>query len=232
MPENEKPANSENFVIQDDEREPLDGEIVDEAAAPPREGTLAWLQLQEHVHIDGLGEIPARHKLDLVEGSLYLGEDDGRCRYERPERGRCGAPRLLAYGLCLVHAGGGSDMSEIGKRGGAAKTRLRLHRQVLGIGPSRAADPRQLARLRAHSRAEEIAAALLAPLDDSEISALAQQRSAVTILDTLWPQQTVQLTVEMPADSEGVSGMGWADMQALAAQLLGDSTETAELEPA
>lgn len=212
--------------------EVLEGEVVDEAAAPPREGTQAWLQLQEHVLVLGR-ELPRCHRLDLEHGQLLEAEDDGRCQYVRPEKGRCGAPRLPQYGVCIVHAGGGnSDVREMGRRGAAAQARLKATRRLLAISPGRAADPRQMARMAAQGRADEIATALLAPLDDEDLSSLAQQRSAVTILDSLWPQETVQLTVEMPADAAGVQALGWAEMQQLAAQLLRDTSETEELEPA
>lgn len=210
-----------------DQEGPLDGEIVLDT---PQEGTLLWLQLQEHGQVLGR-ELPLRHRLDVEHGQLLDQEDDGKCQYVRPDGRRCGAPRLLAYGICLVHAGGGADPSEIGAKGGAAKTRLRLRRQLLGIGPNRSADPRQIARLAAHDRAEEIAAALLAPLDDAKLSAMGQQVAALRILDATFPQQTVQLTVEMPADSGAVAGMGWSDMQALAAQLLGDTGVTEDDAP-
>jgi hypothetical protein len=214
----------------DTEAEAVEGEIVEE---PPREGTLAWLQLQPTVEVEGLGLIPACHRLNLDAGAIYLGEDDGRCRYIRPEVGRCGATRMRAYGLCPRHAGGGpTDMHALAKRGAATQARLRLSRKLLGVGTVRGADPRQIARVRAHARSEEIADALLAPLDDDQLSALAQQRSAVTILDALYPQQTVQVTVEMPADEAGVQALGWQEMQTLAAQLLGDTSETEALDPA
>jgi len=208
----------------------LDGEIVEEQ---PPEGTLAWLALQPTVEVDGL-TLPACHRVDLSLHTIFHGEDDGRCRVTHKATGaRCQAPRTRRYGLCMPHAGGGArDLKAIGARGGAALARLRLQRRTLGIGAKTAADPRQLARLRAHNRAEEIASALLAPLDDSDLSALSQQRSAVTILDTLWPVQQVTVTVDVPADEAGVQALGWAEMQALAAQLLGDTEETPALNSA
>ena len=211
-----------------DADEVLEGEIVQ-----PERGTLAWLRAQEHVEVVEGRRLPVMHRLDLNAGKLLqTSPDDTRCQYERPDGRRCGAPRLLDYGICLIHSGGGSDLQEMGKKGAATKTRLRIARQTLGIGSSRTADPRSLSRIRAQARAEEIAAQLLAPLDDKALSATAQQRSAVTILDALWPQQTVSLTVEVPSDEAGVQGLSWQEMEALAAQLLGDTTGTPELEPA
>lgn len=222
---------SEENLADDPDESVLEGEIIEpEPQSQAARGTLAWLAEQPHVEIEGL-KLPACHRLDLDAGSL--GEDDGRnCRYVRPDGRRCGAPRLLDYGICLVHAGGGSDLQEIGRKGAATQARLRVARQFLAVGSVRSADPRQLSRIRAQARAEEIASQLLAPLDDSTLSATAQQRSAVTILDALWPQQTVSLTVEVPSDEAGVQGLTWQEMQSLAAQLLGDSTETHELDPA
>jgi hypothetical protein len=216
------------------DKDPPNGGDEQEIIEPeqPREGTLAWLRLQPHVEIDGR-TIPGCHRLDLDAGSLLtLAEDDGRCQYVRPSGERCGAPRTLDYGLCLVHSGGGSDLAEIGRKGSATKTRLRIARQALGIGSVRTADPRTLSRIRAQARAEEIAEALLAPLDADDLGAMTRQRAAQTILDALWPQQTVSLSVEVPADEAGVQTLGWREMQQLAAQLVGDTPETEALNPA
>lgn len=205
-------------------------EVLEGEVEPLRPGSQAWLRAQPHTEVEGR-RLPVVHRLDLVLGSLVETED-GRCQYVRPEKGRCGAPRLLGYGICLVHAGGGSDLQEIGRKGAATQARLKVSRQMLGVGTVRSADPRQLSRVRAQARAEEIAEALLAPLDDADLGAMTKQRSAVTILDSLFPQETVQLSVEIPADAAGVQALSWAEMQALAAQLLGDTSETEALEPA
>jgi len=210
---------------------PLEGEVVE--AETPREGTLAWLELQEHVDIAGLGEIPACHRLDLSSMTLYLGLDDGYCRVQHADGRRCRAPRTQRYGLCMPHAGGGArDHAAMSRLAHAQKARLRVARTQLGIGAQRTSDPRQIARIEAQARANDIAAALLAPLDDGDLSAMAQQTSALRILDAVSPQQTVTVTVDVPQDEAGVQGMTWAEMQALAAQLLGDTTETQQLEPA
>src|SRR5262249_7353483 len=90
---NEFPAKSEDFVIEDD-------------AQTPKEGTLAWLELQPHTTVLGL-ELPDVHR---VPADAELAPDDGRnCRVIRPDGERCGAPRTRAYGVCLVHAGGGAQ---------------------------------------------------------------------------------------------------------------------------
>jgi len=73
--------------------------------------------------------------------------------------------------------------------------------------------------LRAQARADEAAAALVdAPLDDPDLSTLARQRAVLAMLDATYPIQTASVEVEIPAD--GVAGLGWQDMQALAARLL------------
>jgi hypothetical protein len=110
------------------------------------------------------------------------------------------------------------------RRGHAIKARLRSQRQLLGIGARRAADPRQIARVEAAARAADLAAALLSPLDDDELGSLARQRAAVTVLDATFPIQTATVELELPLDSEGVSQLGWAEMQRLAARLLGSDT--------
>ena len=209
---------------------PLEGEIVE--AEQPREGTLAWLVEQPHIEVLGR-RLPACHRLDVESGSLLDQADDGKCQYMRPTGQRCGAPRLPSYGICLIHAGGGNpDVRAMGKLGAAAQARLKVTRQTLGISASRAADPRQQARLAAQNRAQEIADGLLAPLDDPDLSSVARQRSAVTILDSLWPQEQTTVTVEMPSDEAGVQSLSWAQMQHLAAQLLGDNEVTEQLDPA
>lgn len=210
----------------------MGGEVLEGEVVEPREGTLAWLRTQRQVEVFGR-LLPAGHRIDTEKGSLLPLDDDRRCLYVRPEKGRCGAFRIEEFGVCIVHAGGGnSDVRAMGARGAAAQARLKATRRLLAISPAKASDPRQMARMAAQGRAEEIAAAMLAPLDDEELSSLAMQRSAVTILDSLWPQEHVQVTVEMPADAAGVQALSWPQMQALAARLLGDTTETAELEPA
>ena len=199
----------------------------------PREGTLAWLRLQPHTEVDGRS-IPGCHRLDLDAGHLlHLDADDGRCQYVRPSGERCRAPRLLDYGICNVHAGGGmQDQAAMSKVAHAQKAKLKLARTTLGISARRAADPRQLSRVLAQARAQEIAEALLAPLDADDLGPMTRQRAAQAILDALWPQEQLSVTLEVPANEGEVQAMGWREMQQLASELLRDSTETAELEPA
>ena len=210
--------------------EPLTGEVVE-----PKEGSLAWLEQQPTVLIDGLGPIPVGHRLKLDDGgTLMLGEDDGRCRYVKPDGVRCGAARMHRYGICVVHAGGGAgDMSRIGKLGGQAKARLRMNRQLLGISHARTADPRQALRLAALASAQTLADAALAPLHDPDLGSLARHGAALRILDATFPQEQVTVSVDLPADEAGVQALSWQDMQALATQLLAPhSDHTVELEGA
>ena len=165
--------------------------------------------------------LPEGHR--VPEGATILeGEDEGRCRVVKVAGSRCKAARVRGMRLCSGHAGLGgvnADPSGAALQANAAKARIRARRQLLGIGPRRAADPRQVARLEAHERAEQLAAALvIGPLEDPNLSTLQRQAAAVTILDQTFPLQTATVEVEIPA--EGVSGLGWADMQALAARLL------------
>jgi len=202
-------------------------EVVEET---PREGTLAWLQLQEHVEWEGL-EIPGCHR--IAEGSRLHPETTGICRVVRPNGERCRAPATRRYGLCVVHVGGGGTLdAAMAARANAAKTRLKATRVLLGIGPKRAADPRQIARLAAAARADEIAAGLLAPLDDADLSSMAKQAASQRILDATFPIQTVEVEVTLPGSADEVGSLSWQQMQQLAAQLLGTQPVPNELEAA
>lgn len=186
----------------------------------PSIGTLAWLQLQEHVEVDGV-ELPTCHR--VPEGSTFAVERDGRCRLVRPDGRRCKATATRRYGVCLVHAGGGGahDIAAMSRKGREAKARLKARRSLLGIGTHRSADPRQVARLRALERAEEIAEALVdGPLDDADLSAFARQTAVLRTLDATFPLAQVTLDVELPAEPAEVAGMGWQQMQALAQRVL------------
>lgn len=201
--------------------EPIEehGDTASEAEETPRYGSLAWLALHEHVTVQGR-ELPSVHR---VTGSMRLRSDSergSRCAVVREDGSTCGAPGTRLYGVCLVHAGGGSDPRSIATQGGAAKSRLRVRRQLLGIGPRNVANPRALARLAAQERAEEIAAALLSPLDDRKLGSLELQGAARTILGETFPLASTTIEVDLPADAEQVGAMGWQDMQALAARLL------------
>jgi hypothetical protein len=218
--DNENVANSGESVqsmTPEQPSEALEGEIVE----PPREGTLAWLQTLEHVEVLGL-ELPRTHR--VPEGAS-LAEPSGKCRVIRPDGHRCGAVATRLYGVCLVHAGGGgTDLVAMRQQSSLKRARLKTSRQLLGLSPGRAADPRQLLRLRAHERAEALAEAMLAPLDDEQLGTLAKQGAARTVLDSAFPIQTVSLEVELPPDPDEIEGMSWSNMRQLAAQLLGSET--------
>lgn len=199
------------------------GDGANEGESAPREGTLAWLQLQEHVDVDGF-ELPSVHRVG--EGSLLLGEDDGRCRVVRADGRRCHSPRLRLYGVCLVHAGGGgfSDPAAMSKRAHAVKLARRERRELLGIGPRRSASARQIARVHALERAEELAAAIVdGPLDAEGLGPIERQGAALRALDATFPLSSTTVEVSLPATAEEASGMGWAEMRQLAARLLDDS---------
>jgi hypothetical protein len=200
------------------ETEPLDGEIVEES---PRVGTLAWLHLQPHEDVHGI-ELPAVHRIG--EGmSLAEGPDDGRCKVIRADGNRCKSPRLRDYGVCLVHAGGGgfSDPAAMSQKAHAVKLARRERRELLGIGPRRAASARSIARVRAMERAEDMAAAIVdGPLDDSSLSTFERQTAALRALDATYPLASTSVEVTLPATAQDAAGMGWAEMRELAARLL------------
>jgi hypothetical protein len=94
-------------------------------------------------------------------------------------------------------------------------------RATLGITARTAAQPLHIARMRAQQRAEDYARAVVdAPLDDDTIGTIARQQAALRALELLYPQATLSASVELPQDADEVSGMGWQDMQALAASLV------------
>jgi len=196
-------------------------DIVQEPSEEPREGTLAWLQQQPHLDVQGLS-VPNVHR--IVDGSTLAPLDDnpGTCRVIRPnEAGRCRAPATRRYGICIGHAGGGMrDYAGAAQKAHAAKARLRVRRQLLGIGPARVGNPRQHARLQALERAEALAEALVsAPLDDASLGTIERQIAVVRALDATFPLQQTSVELEVPADPGEVAGMGWQAMQQLAARL-------------
>jgi len=170
-----------------------------------------------------LNGLPDGHKVP-ADATLLPGEDDGYCRVIRADGSRCRAARVRGTTLCSGHAGLGgvnADPSRAAKQANASRARIRARRQLLGIGPARVAQPRQIARLKAQEHAEEIAAALVTkPLSDASLSTLERQRAAVTILSETFPLQTATLEVELPAGGDEVHGMGWAALQRLAAEVL------------
>lgn len=194
------------------------GDTASPNEEPPRYGSLDWLALHEHVTVQGR-ELPSVHRvtgLRLLEDS----ERGKKCAVVKANGDQCGAPGTRLYGVCLIHAGGGADPKVAGAIGGAGNVRLRLQRRMLGIGPRTAANPRALARLAAQERAEEVAAALLAPLDDRKLGSLELQAAARTILGETFPLASTTIEVDLPGDAAEVGAMGWQDMQALAARLL------------
>lgn len=192
--------------------------VETEGELEPRRGTRAWIDAHELVELDG-ELVPACHR--IAPGSTLLpGEDDGRCRVIMVDRGRCRAPRLRGMRLCSAHAGGG-DPQRAALLGVAAKARLRSRRVLLGIGPNRVANPRQIARVQALDRAHELAAALVdAPLDDASLSTIERQRAVLAALDATFPLQQMTVEVELPATAAAVPELGWVEMQQLAARLL------------
>lgn len=166
----------------------------------------------------------------LPEGAtLYEGPDDHRCRVIKADGTRCNGTRSLKLGgRCPGHGGAGIARSpeharQASKAAAVERTRRAEARIHLGVSARRAASPLQAARVRAQMRADELAAAIVdGPLDDAEMSALARQGAAIKAVEVLYPQTSVHLDVDVPTDEEGVQSMGWQQMQALAATLLGD----------
>lgn len=178
------------------------------------------LQSEPEPCIDAAVVIPEGAR--IPDGATFHeGEDDGKCRVIRPDGRRCGAARIRSLGICSGHAGRGAvaNPREAQQRSAAARLRIRERRQLLAIGPRRAADPRAVLRLQATERAEDIAGAMLAPIDDSELGTMARQTAARAILDAAFPLAQVTAEVSMPADAEGVAALSWQDLQALAQAL-------------
>jgi len=187
----------------------------------PREGTLAWLQLQPHVEVLGL-QLPDVHR--VLDGSQLAPEDDdpGHCRIVRPDGRRCRSTPTRRYGVCLIHAGGGMrDYASAARAAHAAKARLKVRRELLGIGPNRVGSARSHARLRALARAEELAEALVdGPLDAPGLGPIERQRAALAALDATFPLQRLDVELELPASPDEAESLSWESMQRLAAQLL------------
>ena len=120
----------------------------------------------------------------------------------------------------MIHAGGGADPASISAKGTAKLARLRVQRELLGIGPRGMGNPRMAARAAAAERAEDIAAALLAPLDDRKLATMEKQAAARVILGETFPLASATLEVELPATADDVGALGWAELQALAARVL------------
>lgn len=149
----------------------------------------------------------------IPEGAtFYEGEDDKLCRVVKADGTRCRGTRLKAYGLCSGHAGVGGiarDPRGSARLAHAEKRKRSQARATLGISTRRAAQPVQLARLRAQERAEAFAHAIVdAPLDDPELGSVARQRAAIAAVELLYPQVTAQLEVELPNSEE--DARSWA----------------------
>jgi hypothetical protein len=171
----------------------------------------------------------------LPEGAtFYEGPDDAHCRLVNADGRRCGAHRIRATGLCPGHSGRGIAASpyEAAKQAARGRQEKARRRLILGISARGAAEPLALSRIRAQERAEAAAHALVdAPLDDPELGTIARQQAVLRMLELLYPQASLQASVELPADPEGVASMGWQDLQALASQLV-TSGDQAPLDPA
>jgi hypothetical protein len=197
--------------------ETLSGEVLE--PAEPAYGTLAWLALKPHVILMGR-ELPACHR--VPEGASWRTEEErgSRCALMREDGSTCAAPATKRYGLCIRHSGGGADPGVMSPLGVAKLGRLKVQRELLGIGPRGMANPRALARLGASERAAEVAEALLAPLSARGLTALERQAAARIILGETFPLSTATVEVELPAQAGEVEAMGWAELQALAGRLL------------
>lgn len=190
-------------------------------AEEPKLGTVAWLQTHDHVDWEGLS-VPAIHRIPA--GATRATEPSTRCQVLKPDGERCGASATKVYGICVVHAGGGgpADITVFSQQGRDAQARMKVQRKLLGVGAVRVGSPRQRARIRAAARADEIAEALVDGVLDAELPPLVRQQAVVRILDETEPLQLTTVEVELPTDAAGVSAMGWAQMQQLAAQLLSE----------
>lgn len=201
------------------EAEPENGELVETEVIEPKQGSLAWLQTQEHVDVRG-ALLPHCHR--IKEGMTWGEPEPGRCKVINASGERCRARPTRVYGVCFGHLGGGgmSDPHAMSAKANSVKAELRVRRELLGIGARRVADPRSLARLAAQRRAEDIASAVWAPLDDGELSSVERQVATIRGLDATFPLQALSLSVSLPADAAGVEGMSWADMQVMAGELM------------
>jgi hypothetical protein len=195
-----------------------DGEIQPETADPAlvRVGTLAWLRQQDTVERDGV-TLPACHRVP-TDASLAPASESTQCRVVRADGDRCRGTRVLAYGVCMGHAGGGADPATMSKAGTAKLKELRVTREILGIGPRTASSPRAAMRLRAAQRANELARAVIDGPLDADLTPLERQAAALKAVDATFPLQsgTIELSISDDPDS-----MSWNDMQRLASSLLG-----------
>jgi hypothetical protein len=158
--------------------------------------------------------------------TFYEGQDDGRCRLIKQDGTRCRGARGKATGLCPGHAGLSADIRQYSALGHEARRKQARARATLGITTRRAASPLQAARVAAQIRADDYARALVDdPLDDPELGSVARQQAAVRALELLYPQVQARVEVELPAEAGEVQGMGWQEMQELAARLVTSSDQ-------
>jgi hypothetical protein len=154
--------------------------------------------------------------------SFYEGEDDARCRVVKPDGERCRAPRIVRYCICAGHSGLGLAANPVAaeQRSKEVRARWKARRKLLGIPASGRGNPRQLARLKALERSEELAEALVdGPLDDPDLSSVQKHLAAARVLDAVFPLTEVSAEIELPATPDEVEAMGWREMQQLAARL-------------
>ena len=192
---------------------PDDASVAGEGADEPKRGTLAWLQAQPTVTLADGTTVPACHRIPAgAELAPPQGIEDKRCRVLKQSGERCKGVRLQAYGLCMGHSGGGGtvDLDSMRLKAASKKREMKIVRQIVGIGPSRQADPRAVMRVRAAQRAFDIARAVVdGPLDDRKLGVMDRQRAALAALDATFPLQTATLSLEI-GDPEGMS---WNDME-------------------
>ena len=191
----------------------MDADVVE---IKPRPGTLAWLRTHDLIERDGV-LVPSCHRIP-EHAELCAADDTPRCRVT-VDGERCKGTRLIAYGLCMGHAGGGGtrDLPAMQEKSTAKRQQLRLTKQVLGIGPKTAANPRAVMRLLAAQRANELASAVVDGPLDADLGPIERQKAALAALDATFPLEPATLQVEL-GDPESMS---WEDMQRLASSLLG-----------
>src|SRR5215470_15031658 len=161
-----------------------DSEAGEPIADEPRRGTLAWLQAQPTVTLPNGETGPACHRIP-AGAELVPPDADWRCRVLKPDGKRCAGKRLKAFGLCMGHSGGGgaADLDHMRRLSSERRAELKLIRQTLSIGSSRAAEPRAAARIRAAQRANELARAIVDGPLDSDLGPVEKQRAALAALD-------------------------------------------------
>jgi len=113
-------------------------------------------------------------------------------------------------------AGGAADLDQMRQLSSEKRAELKILRQTLSIGASRASDPRVAARFRAAQRANDFARAIVDGPLDSDLGPVEKQRAALAALDATFPLQTA--TVELSLSDPEV--MSYKDMHQLAELML------------